>query len=395
MGAGLPLMSTFLNRMRDTLEALDGKPGHGAARKAISDVLDYRLDAASAAYWSTLDLENIEQLFSLAYAARHPVSKSLPTALAATLEHCRSLGRDRRVFVNPTDSDTSKRLRPPLGSADADWAKDTPRLYRLIEAAETEGATTSHVAALIGMVNQKSKPAGANTVITFNYDTIFEDALTRLEVPWTYGYSKRSMEGFFHSVRFVGDEKGAWGRALETDAIPVLKLHGSVNWAIKPKGGPTGPQLNIYPTYDGLRAAHEVPRLVPPTWSKTVEDHLSIPWQQAIERITTATHIIIIGFSMPETDLHFRYLLAAGLQRNASLRKIVFVNPDPEGVEKRARAVLRSSYIDQGLITFVKNTADGYASELLQGGHPMPPNTPVDIGRAPEWPLRFWTPQRR
>lgn len=395
MAAGLPLMSNFLNRMRDTLEALDGRPGHGAARKAISDVLDYRLDAASAAYWSTLDLENIEQLFSLAYAARHPVSKSLPTALAATLDHCRHLGRDQRVFVNPTDSDTSKRLRPPTGASDSDWAKETPRLYRLIEAADTEGATTAHVAALLGMVNEKSKPTGGNTVITFNYDTIFEDALTRLEVPWTYGYSERSMEGFYQSVRFVGTKKDDWGRGREPNAVPVLKLHGSVNWTIKPKGGPTGPQLSIFRSYDALRSADQVPRLVPPTWSKTVEDHLSVPWQHAIERLHTATRIIIIGFSMPETDLHFRYLLAAGLQRNASLRKIVFVNPDPEGIERRARAVLRSSYIDQGLITFVKHTADGYASELLQGGHGLPPNTPVDIGRTPEWPLRFWTPQRR
>lgn len=71
---------------------------------------------------------------------------------------------------------------------------------------------------------------------------------------------------------------------------------------------------------------------------------------------------------MPETDLHFRYLLAAGLQQNAWLRTIVFVNPDAAGLEARARAVLRGSYIDQGLIRFAKLSSEQFAAGLLAHG---------------------------
>ena len=34
----------------------------------------------------------------------------------------------------------------------------------------------------------------------------------------------------------------------------------------------------------------------------------------------------MIGYSIPPTDQHFKYLLAAGLQGNISLRDVVFVN---------------------------------------------------------------------
>lgn len=42
---------------------------------------------------------------------------------------------------------------------------------------------------------------------------------------------------------------------------------------------------------------------------------------------------------MPTIDLHFKYLLAAGLRENISLREIVFVNPDAERITERARQI--------------------------------------------------------
>ena len=47
---------------------------------------------------------------------------------------------------------------------------------------------------------------------------------------------------------------------------------------------------------------------------------------------------------MPPTDLHFKYLLAAGLRNNISLREIAFVNPDFDVPRKaRSRVVWRRS----------------------------------------------------
>src|SRR6266436_1423071 len=65
--AGLPLINNFLVRMRDSHEWLKAQ-GRLAEADAVQKVLEFRLKAASAAYYVNLDLENIEELFSLASA---------------------------------------------------------------------------------------------------------------------------------------------------------------------------------------------------------------------------------------------------------------------------------------------------------------------------------------
>jgi len=60
---------------------------------------------------------------------------------------------------------------------------------------------------------------------------------------------------------------------------------------------------------------------------------------------------VIIGFSIPPTDIHFKYLLAAGLQENISLRKIYCVNTDPE-VEVNLFKILREDLKEQKMVVF-------------------------------------------
>lgn len=60
------------------------------------------------------------------------------------------------------------------------------------------------------------------------------------------------------------------------------------------------------------------------------------------------------------TDMHFKHLLAAGLQNNVSLRQILFVNNSSSGgLEQRARNLLRSDYIDSHRINF---NYDGFSA---------------------------------
>jgi len=64
-------------------------------------------------------------------------------------------------------------------------------------------------------------------------------------------------------------------------------------------------------------------------------------WKSASEEIEQATRIIIIGYSLPETDSFFKYLLALGLSKNDSLQEIILINPaqgiEGEALEKRYR----------------------------------------------------------
>jgi len=48
----------------------------------------------------------------------------------------------------------------------------------------------------------------------------------------------------------------------------------------------------------------------------------------AVEVLQEATRLIIVRLSFRTIDAHFKYLLAAGLMDNSSLRKIFIVNPN-------------------------------------------------------------------
>lgn len=84
---GLPTIKDFMLAMRDAHEWLESNNRTKEAQ-AIADVLDFRLQAASAAYRVKLDLENIEELFSLASAsASKGLAKKIQFAIAATLDY--------------------------------------------------------------------------------------------------------------------------------------------------------------------------------------------------------------------------------------------------------------------------------------------------------------------
>jgi hypothetical protein len=78
----------------------------------------------------------------------------------------------------------------------------------------------------------------------------------------------------------------------------------------------------------------------------------------------TATRIIIVGYSMPSIDQHFKYLLTAGLQDNISLRKIFIVNPaletnhaDRETLLQRIFGVFREEMRKRGTIELLAGKA--------------------------------------
>jgi hypothetical protein len=127
-------------------------------------------------------------------------------------------------------------------------------------------------------------------------------------------------------------------RIQSSASVLLLKLHGSVNWARAPDGN-----LTIFGSYDDVRVNDLVPELVPPTWRKVFGEQLNDIWSGALRAIESATRVIALGFSIPETDLHFKYLLAAGLQNNLSLRQIVAVNRDKKTLEDRLSRILVSS----------------------------------------------------
>lgn len=327
--AGLPLISDFLVKMRDSHEWLR-KENRSKEAEAVENVLKFRLEAASAAYWVNLDLENIEELFSLASATKGDMDRYIRIAIAATLEFAL---QTKTVTRRPVKFHGQSKLFGQSGAAlrtissFPGWVEFKEGIPEI-----TIQPYTYHVARLLGMFRD-GKPKGQNTFITFNYDNILERALDNLGIDYTYALDKDEVS-FAQGVRGQG----------ASNSIPILKLHGSVNWGRQV--GPGGP-LSVHDSSSEVLGKALVPELIPPTWKKLFQRQLQAVWDRAIQELGTATRIIIIGFSIPPTDLHFKYLLAAGLQANISLRQILFVNPAEKAeLEPRVRRLLRDAYVN-------------------------------------------------
>lgn len=340
--AGMPLISDFLSQMRDSYDWLV-QQGREREAMAVDEVLKFRLEAASAAYWVNLDLENIEELFSLAFANTGGIANSMQLAIAATLDCARKTKGPQRTRMDVRNSENlfnSKASKWPR------WVKPASGPQTIDGAGAYEiGTYALAVARLLGMLKD-GKPQGENTFITFNYDTLLEDALDELGLPFSYGSRIR--------------RKPYKGSKSLAEAIPVYKLHGSVNWTRM------SDQINlisVLKSYDDLIKEMRMPELVPPTWKKIFENEIESVWQEAIGMLNRATRIIIIGFSMPPTDMHFKYLLAAGLRKNISLRRILFVNPDTDNeLKPRVEKMLRRAYVESGRIDFVKESLGQFVS---------------------------------
>ena len=63
---------------------------------------------------------------------------------------------------------------------------------------------------------------------------------------------------------------------------------------------------------------------------------------------------------MPAIDQHFKYLLAAGLQENISLRTVHFVNPKSDELKKGFYEVFRQQYLERNVVEFMPFTVARY-----------------------------------
>lgn len=167
--AGLPLISDFLVEMRDSHEWLQNE-GRDREAKAVERVLDFRLNAASAAYWVNMELENIEELFSLASAGTGKMDDEVRLAIAATLEFTRAKGAketqlyvygESKVFLGPSENGRPTRCPP--------WAKfdDSPTTTKGRRKEELGpfklGRYDYYAARLLGMFGNGS-PKGLNSL---------------------------------------------------------------------------------------------------------------------------------------------------------------------------------------------------------------------------------------
>jgi hypothetical protein len=330
---GLPVMSTFMFSIRDAHEWLI-REGRTAEAASVERVLDFRLKSTPSAYRVRLDLENIEELFSLASAIDDSLADDIRTAVAATLDHSQSVNA---APVTRFNLETGGPFVPEGLKAEVVQPGMTPNSSHL-----QMPTYQFMVSALLGRLSPP-RSGMTNALLSFNYDTLVEEALSAQEEQFSYGFPARTV---------TEDETAARLSLVSEPQLSVLKLHGSTNWAF-PRS--QGQRLKIFGSYSDIRQREFVPELIPPTWRKSLDGPLSYVWKSALAEISRATRIVVIGFSMPLTDLHFKYLLAAGLRENISLREIVFVNSNVDSIKGRVgelfgdfnrRPVIRMVHLD-------------------------------------------------
>jgi hypothetical protein len=163
----------------------------------------------------------------------------------------------------------------------------------------------------------KTVKAG-DTLITFNYDTVIEEAMPA-DTPWTPrdGYGVEA-SGITH------DWAKAWLKkrkiaSTKLSTVQLLKLHGSINWVLYPTGKVRlKPRPYVVrgrkgrPTFD--RAA-----ILPPGWHKRVDRNpYRALWREARLRMEKCSTLTVIGYSLPDTDLIARALFAEVSRMKAS-----------------------------------------------------------------------------
>jgi hypothetical protein len=145
----------------------------------------------------------------------------------------------------------------------------------------------------------------------------------------------------------------------DQENVPLLKLHGSLNWATEktsrkirplhlatyfqhyslksPLAGsdakvPIGSQLvEFFRDHVSIEVEAE-PVIVPPSWNKAdYHNALSNVWAAAAKHLSEAEQIFVIGYSLPATDSFFRHLYALGSVGGTPLRRIAVFNPDASG----------------------------------------------------------------
>ncbi len=190
-------------------------------------------------------------------------------------------------------------------------------------------------------------PSHNISIITFNYDIACDLALYKGGLGPNYCFDFPT-----HS-----------------SSVPLLKLHGSLNWASCSECNEIVPwdldkffkKFSWNNPFDHNQTFLQISRhfnefihckkqvlpepvIVPPTWN-TSEYHQSLTkvWSRAAEDLGKAENIFVMGYSLPESDAFFRYLYALGTVGDAPLKRFYVYDPELSGsVKNRFQGMLGS-----------------------------------------------------
>lgn len=311
--AGAPMMANFLDKARTLLAAkkIDGTDKEDFEKVFVGISLLQRVHSKSE-----LDIYNVESVFSAFEMAKtlNAFPDKNPNEIDKLITSLRRvIVRTLELSVKFPVENNSIGIPPPYKEF-LDLVRDLKRSI---------------------------KPTQTVAILTFNYDICIDRAVLCSGFKIDYGLSEPKEE---------------------YNSIPILKLHGSLNWSSSRNDNeiipwyledyhnshqsisllstefcalPIGSQLTEMNNNTTYKTVTGEPFIVPPTWNKQ-ESHRNISkvWSRAASELSDAENIMVIGYSMPPTDSFFKYLYALGTVGNSLLRRFWVFNPD-ESVRNR------------------------------------------------------------
>ena len=316
--AGAPLMAEFLDVAHELWKTGQVSDEDGSFQTVFKGLGTLQRVHSK----SQLDIQNVESVF-----ASFEMARTLGRFVDYPVEEIPSLVESMRTVIVRT---IEKTLVFPVRST----AVMPPSPYEAF----------SH---RIQVLRENARPRQKVAVITFNYDLAIDYSLLQRRIPIDYALGPESSDG--------------------NEAVPVLKLHGSINWgwcnecrktiAWMMKDYLVTANLQVWPETTGVRLpvgsqlatykahGHDLegtPVIIPPTWNKAeYRRNLESVWSRAAHELADAENIFVFGYSMPPTDEFFRFLYALGTVGETPLKRFWVFDPDQSGkVQERFAALL-------------------------------------------------------
>ena len=188
--------------------------------------------------------------------------------------------------------------------------------------------------------------APQDDIVTFNYDCVLDYALkthgaNKWDPRYGYGFHLGSKGSLLKGDKY-------WSPlvpATKEQTVHLFKLHGSLHFDIQTPTNERSPvRLKKHPYTKKKGEMHFT--IIPPEWHKNYrEGTFAVLWRKAAEAIHQAKHLVVIGYSLPPTDLHASALFHTSIKKR-SLRSLVVVNPD-RSARHRVRAAAQRGFTNR------------------------------------------------
>jgi hypothetical protein len=158
-----------------------------------------------------------------------------------------------------------------------------------------------------------------STIITFNYDLVIEEAFSDAAL-WN------PIDGYgtaVHGTTFDWCRNWLKIRNYQNGTksqIRLLKLHGSLGWTLYKN---RQIRLKARPYTVRKKRAEQI-SVLPPGWNKKINvNPYKIFWREARLRLERCKSLMIIGYSLPDTDVLARSLFAEVVRLRASRKQYI------------------------------------------------------------------------